>query len=132
MTHLAELQETRAAVREHGRQFDSFSRILAGVLKLRWGRGDGVSDRSSTNLGGLFWQSRGRTLIAFVYEPAALRYSPERKYSFPSSFMADSSSERGGISMVSMAPMLVVYDGCVPRSALGTSILKVFRICQRE
>jgi hypothetical protein len=46
--------------------------------------------------------------------------------------MADSSSERGGISMVSMAPMLVVYDGCVPRSALGTSILKVFRICQRE
>ena len=41
-------------------------------------------------------------MIAFVYEPAALRYSPERKYSFPSSFMADSSSERGGISMVSM------------------------------
>ena len=34
-------------------------------------------------------------MIAFVYEPAALRYSPERKYSFPSSFMADSSSERG-------------------------------------
>lgn len=46
-------------------------------------------------------------MIAFVYEPAALRYSPERKYSFPSSFMADSSSERGGISMVSATPMLV-------------------------
>jgi hypothetical protein len=46
--------------------------------------------------------------------------------------MADSSSERGGISMVSATPMLVVYDGCVPRSALGTGILKVFRICQRE
>ena len=71
-------------------------------------------------------------MIAFVYEPAALRYSPERKYSFPSSFIADSSSERGGISMVSATPMLVVYDGCVPRSALGTGILKVFRICQRE
>lgn len=111
MTHLAELQETRAAVREHGRQFDSFSRILAGVLEIRWGRGDGVSDGSSTNLGGLFWQSRGRTLIAFVYEPAALRYSPERKYSFPSSFMADSSSESGGISIVSATPMLVVYGG---------------------
>ena len=70
-------------------------------------------------------------MIAFVYEPAALRYSPERKYSFPSSFMADSSSERGGISMVSATPMLV-YGGS-PRSVpLGTGILKVFRICQRE
>lgn len=71
-------------------------------------------------------------MIAFVYEPAALRYSPERKYSFPSSFMADSSSERGGISMVSATPMLV-YGGSPRRSVpLGTGILKVFRICQRE
>ena len=38
-------------------------------------------------------------MIAFVYEPAALRYSPERKNSFPSSFMLASSSGRAGISM---------------------------------
>ena len=63
-----------------------------------------------------FWQSRGRTLIAFVYEPAALRYSPERKNSFPSSFMVASSSGRAGISMAAdtmVGPSLL----CAP---LGT------------
>ena len=42
MTYLAELQETRAAVREHGGEFNSFSRVLTGVL-VRWGGTRGVS-----------------------------------------------------------------------------------------
>lgn len=55
-------------------------------------------------------------MIAFVYEPAALRYSPERKNSFPSSFMVASSSGRAGISMAAdtmVGPSLL----CAP---LGT------------
>ena len=42
MTYLAELQETRAAVREHGGEFNSFSRVLTGVL-VRWDGTRGVS-----------------------------------------------------------------------------------------
>ena len=42
MAYLAELQETRAAVREHGGEFNSFSRVLTGVL-VRWGGTRGVS-----------------------------------------------------------------------------------------
>jgi len=68
-------------------------------------------------------------LIAFVYEPAALRYSPERKNSFPSSFMVASSSGRAGISMAAdtmVGPSLF----CAP---LGTArhLANFFRICQR-
>jgi len=42
LTYLAELQETRAAVREHGGEFNSFSRVLTGVL-VRWDGTRGVS-----------------------------------------------------------------------------------------
>ena len=131
MTYLAELQETRAAVREHGGEFNSFSRVLTGVL-VRWDgtRGVSVTDLRTNLRSPPFWQSRGRTLIAFVYEPAALRYSPERKNSFPSSFMVANSSGRAGISMAAdtmVGPSLL----CAPLGTDERHLVNFFRICER-
>ena len=69
-------------------------------------------------------------MIAFVYEPAALRYSPERKNSFPSSFMVASSSGRAGISMAAdtmVGPSLL----CAPLGTDERHLVNFFRICER-